>query len=370
MKFSIARDFLLKPLTLVAGAIERRQTLPILSNVLMEIKDNELILTGTDLEVELKGHASCESIESGGAITVPARKLLDICRALPEETLMEFSHDQQRLSLKCGRARFNIATLPAEDFPNIDESVAQIEFSMSARDLSRLLNQVHFSMALQDVRYFLNGVLLELNGQGMRVVATDGHRLAISQTIMLETALQSSNFIIPRKGVQEIMRLFPSDLEETLAISFSSHFLSIKSEHYSLISKLIDGRYPNYDKVIPKQNNSYLLVSKDNLLQALNCAAIFTNDKYKGVKIQVRPQLIQVLTKSPEHEEAADQEIGLIEHQGGELDIVFNVSYLLDALGAIESENVRFNYSNPEAGAILENAEDVGARYIVMPMLL
>lgn len=370
MKFTISREALLKPLMLVAGAVEKRHTLPILSHILITLENQKCVLTGTDLEVELTGSLTLEHPAENGSITVPARKLLDICRALPGNDDIEFSHENQRLTLRCGRARFNLSTLPANEFPHVETSLPEQEICINTTEFQTLFKQTHFAMALQDVRYFLNGALLEASAEGMKVVATDGHRLAISQVLPIapNAVAQSSQSIIPRKGVMEILRLF-QDADETLTLHFGNHFLKVTSNEYTLVTKLIDGRYPDYRKVIPRPSAKFLIAEKEQFLQALNCIAVVTTEKYRGVRVQIRPQALKMITKNPEQEEA-EQEITLLEQTADELDIGFNVSYLLDALNAIDSSQIKMTFSDSDSGIILESAEGKGGRYIVMPMRL
>ncbi len=368
MKFTVLREALLKPLTLVAGAVEKRHTLPILSHILITLENQKCTLTGTDLEVELTGSLTLEQTAQDGSMTVPARKLLDICRALPEGGNIEFIHENQRLTIKSGRTKFNLATLPAAEFPHVETTLPEQEICINSIEFQTLFKQTHFAMASQDVRYFLNGALLEMGGDGMKVIATDGHRLAISQTLQTNSLLSATQAIIPRKGVMEMLRLFQAE-DETLSVYFGHHFLKITSGEATFITKLIDGRYPDYRKVIPRPSEKFLLVEKTLFQQALGCIAIVTTDKYRGVRVQIRPNLLRLLTRNPEQEEA-EQEISLHEQTADELDIGFNVTYLQDALNAIESEQIKLTFSDADSGVVLESAEGKGGRYVVMPMRL
>lgn len=367
MQFTVSREALLGPLTLVAGAVEKRSTLPILSNILISIENQRCTLTGTDTEVELIGSLSLEHAAINGQMTVPARKLVDICRSLPEKAEIQFSHENQRLTIKSGRARFNLATLPAQDFPHIETQVPDQEICVSNAQFQNLLKKTYFAMAVEDVRYFLNGALLDINEGEIKVVATDGHRLALSPVLKTESAA-STQVIIPRKTVQEMMRLFQKE-DETLTLYIGNHYLKMTTGDATLVSKLIDARYPDYRKVIPRPSDKYLLIDKDQFQQALTSIAVVTSEKQRGVRVQIRPQILKLLARNTEQEEA-EQELNVFEQTGEELDIGFNVNYLLDALNAIDDLQVKMTFSDSNNGVILENPEAKGGRYVVMPMRL
>ncbi|MBI5448189.1 MAG: DNA polymerase III subunit beta [Gammaproteobacteria bacterium] len=373
MKFIVSREALLKPLALVAGVAEKRHTLPILSQILITLKNQTCILTGTDSEVELTARLALEHATEDGCFTAPARKLLDICRALPEGNDIEFTHENQRLTVKSGKARFNLSTLPAHEFPHIETTEADQQIQVNAAQLQALFKQTHFAMALQDVRYFLNGALFELSQSGeIKVVATDGHRLALSQhlstTSNLSEGTPSIQSIIPRKAVMEILRLFQEG-DETLTLHLAKQFFKITSADYTLITKLIDGRYPDYRKVIPRPSEKFLTTDREQLQQALNCIAVVTSEKYRGARVQICPQTLKLVTKNPEQEEA-EQEVAIHEQTADNLEIGFNVSYLLEALNAIDHTHVKITFSDADNGIILESTEGKGGRYVVMPMRL
>lgn len=367
MQFTILREALLTPLSLVAGAVEKRSTLPILSNVLIQVADQRCTLTGTDTEVELIGRVSLEHAAIPGQITVPARKLLDICRALPDGAEIEFSHENQRLTIKSGRARFNLATLAAEDFPHIETQVPDQELCINNTQFQSLLKKTYFAMAVEDVRYFLNGALLDIHEGEIKLVATDGHRLALSPLLSVNTPL-NMQAIIPRKTIHEMMRLFQKE-DETLLLYLGTHYLKLTAGEATIVSKLIDGRYPDYRKVIPKPSEKFLIIDKDAFKQALICIAVVTNEKQRGVRIQIRPQVLKIQARNTEQEDA-EQELAVFEQTGDNLDIGFNVNYLLDALNAIDDSHVKMTFSDSNNGIILENPEGKSGRYIVMPMRL
>src|SRR5210317_1921941 len=334
MKFTAAREALLKPLQAVIGVVERRQTMPILSNVLLIARDGQLSVTATDLEVELVAQADVDT-ESGGEVTVSGRKLLDICRALPEGTEIEVSASGEKLGVKGGRSRFNLATLPAAEFPVVEDIKAGQSISVSQEALARLIEKTHFSMAQQDVRYYLNGMLLETGNGRLKAVATDGHRLALCQA-EIDGGVDEQQVIVPRKGVLELQRLMSGDGD--LNIELGTNHIRIQLEGIRFTSKLIDGRFPEYDRVIPQDTSNALNVGRGTFRGALQRTAILSNEKYRGIRLVIRDGGMILQAHNPEQEEA-EEEIE-IEYSGDEIEIGFNVNYLLDALGAVESEEV------------------------------
>jgi DNA polymerase-3 subunit beta len=274
MKFSASREAILEPLQAVIGVVERRQTMPILSNVLLALAAKKLSVTATDLEVELVAESDVAA-ESGGEVTVPGRKLHDICRALPEGSKVDVSVSAERLSLKAGRSRFTLSTLKAGDFPTIDDIAAQYSFVVPQTDLHKLLTRTQFSMAQQDVRYYLNGLLLETTGKTLRAVATDGHRLALAEIELGSRVTKEGQVIVPRKGVLELNRLLAT--EGDLNVSLGANHIRVEKTGLKLTSKLIDGRFPEYQRVIPKDPTSTLKADRDALRDALQRTAILSN---------------------------------------------------------------------------------------------
>lgn len=368
MKFVISRESLLKPLNLVAGVVERRQTLPILSNVLLSLDGNRLSITGTDLEVELVGRVELEQApESGGDITVPARKLVDICKSLPESSDIEFSVEDQRLIIRSGRSRFSLSTLNANDFPNVEESPGAQEFVVKQGDLKRLIDRTSFAMAQQDVRYYLNGMLWEVQPGQLRVVATDGHRLAVC-TLQAEINVNDkAQVILPRKGVIELARLLFDENEDVQVVIGSNHIRATTPE-FTFTSKLVDGKFPDYERVLPKNSNKSVFGSRDELRQAFSRAAILSNEKYRGVRLILTDANLQIMANNPEQEEA--EEAVSVEYQGESLEIGFNVSYLLDVLSVLSGSSVKMSLSDANSSALLEEAEESDSMYVVMPMRL
>ena len=370
MKFSIARDALIKPLNLVAGVVERRQTLPILSNVLLALEDKTLSLTGTDLEVELIGRVELEAAGVDGEVTVPARKLVDICKSLPEGSNIEFSLEEGKATVKAGRSRFTLSTLPAADFPAVEGGAGSVALSLDQSLVKQLIDSTAFAMAQQDVRYYLNGLYLEIMGGRLRVVATDGHRLALATgPILVEAA--DTGVIIPRKGVLELSRLLDGSVPLELAIG--TNHIRATNEQFTFTSKLVDGKFPDYERVIPKNADKSVIGERGELKQAFTRTAILSNEKYRGVRLKLSDNNLDITANNPEQEQA--EEVVGVQYSGAELEIGFNVSYLLDVLSVLEQPQVRLSLSDEASSALLENAEapsegEPERLYVVMPMRL
>jgi DNA polymerase-3 subunit beta len=364
MKFSAAREALLKPLQAVIGVVERRQTMPILSNVLLVVKDGQLSVSATDLEVELVAQAEVDT-DSGGEITVSGRKLLDICRALPEGTDIQVSASGEKLSIRGGRSRFNLATLPAAEFPIVEDIKAGQAISVSQESLGRLIEKTHFSMAQQDVRYYLNGMLLE-TGQGrLRAVATDGHRLALCQ-VAVEGKSDDQQVIVPRKGVLELQRLMNGEGDVELEIG--ANHIRIQLDGIRFTSKLIDGRFPEYERVIPKESSNELKADRGMFRGALQRTAILSNEKYRGIRLVIRDSGVVLQAHNPEQEEA-EEELE-VEYSGEDIEIGFNVNYLLDALGAVDGEDVRLSVQDSNSSCLIREPGNEDSTFVVMPMRL
>lgn len=367
MKFTTSRAALLKPLQAVIGVVERRQTMPVLANVLLVVRGKDLALTATDLEVELVAHAPVDKVDQAGEITLPGRKLLDICRALPEESTVQLTLDADRLVLKSGRSRFVLSTLPAADFPVVDDVDAVHTLRTTQADLRNLLAKTHFAMAQQDVRYYLNGLLLETGKKTVRAVATDGHRLALCELAVPDPKAQPHQVIIPRKGVQELQRLLTGEGEAVLVIGRNHVRATIDDIRFT--SKLIDGKFPDYERVIPKPKENTLKASRELLRQALQRAAILSNEKYRGIRLELGDSMLRLQANNPDQEEARD-EIE-VEYSGQPMEIGFNVNYLLDALAAVESDQVELGFVDPNSSCLITAVGNTGgSRYVVMPMRL
>jgi len=365
MKLSAARDVLLKPLQAVIGVVERRQTMPILSNVLLVARDGQLAVTATDLEVELVAQADVD-VEDGGEITVSGRKLLDICRALPDGATIAVSVSGEKLHVRSGRSKFALATLPAAEFPSVEDIKASQTIRVEQSVLGRLLEKTHFSMAQQDVRYYLNGMLLETGGKHLRTVATDGHRLALSQDDLDGGKLESQQVIVPRKGVLELQRLLSG--EGAVDIVLGANHVRIQLDGIRFTSKLIDGRFPEYDRVIPKDSSNELRADRDVLKGALQRTAILSNEKYRGIRLVIRDNSVVLQAHNPEQEEA-EEELE-VRYKGEDIEIGFNVNYLLDAIGAVDGEEVAFSVVDSNSSCLIREPGNDDCKFVVMPMRL
>jgi DNA polymerase-3 subunit beta len=365
MKLTATREDVLAPLQSVIGVVERRQTMPVLANVLLAAKDNRLSITGTDLEVELVA-TSVVSVQQAGDITVPGRKLLDIFKSLPEKTSVTLSTEGERVSIRAGRSRFTLSSLPAAEFPLVEEINAQQTLSVPQGEFRRLIDKTHFSMAQQDVRYYLNGLLLETDGKVLRAVATDGHRLALCEMELAGKAKTTHQVIIPRKGVLELQRILATDGNIELAVGTNHVRAQIGDIRFT--SKLIDGRFPEYGRVIPASPPRKVEADRESLRQALQRTAILSNEKYRGIRLTARPDLLTLQAHNPEQEEAEDQVE--VSYKGEEVEIGFNVNYLLDALGAIEGDKVEIGLTDSNSSCLINAPGTVHTRYVVMPMRL
>ena len=367
MKFSIQREQMLKPLQLVTGVVERRQTLPVLANLLIRAEGDRLEITGTDLEVQLV--ATCEAaVEQAGEATLPARKLADIWRSLAEGAEVKIAVEGDRAIVRSGRSRFSLATLPAADFPKVEGGDADVSIDIGQGELGSLIDQVAFAMAQQDVRYFLNGMLLEVTDGHLRTVATDGHRLAMSTHECSNPGVAKRvQAIVPRKGVLEMGRLLDGE-NETASLQLGSNHLVVQSGDFTLTSKLVDGQFPDYEKVVPADGSRYMVADRDTLRQAFQRASILSNEKYRGVRMILAGEQLTIQANNPEQEEA--EEIVPVEFNGEELEIGFNVSYLLDVLGVLQTDSVRLSVSDANSSALIEGIGHDSAVYVVMPMRL
>jgi DNA polymerase-3 subunit beta len=367
MKFTISRDALLKPLNLVAGVVERRQTLPILANVLLVLDGDHLSLTGTDLEVELVGRVQLPGAGDSGEVTVPARKLVDICKSLPEGADIDFTVQENKVTVKSGRSRFTLSTLPAREFPNVEDSMGTHQFTVKQGQLKRLVDRTSFAMAQQDVRYYLNGMLWEIRDKHLRVVATDGHRLAMCTLSGQIDASDDTQVILPRKGVLELARLLLED-DADIAIVIGSNHIRATTQHFTFTSKLVDGKFPDYQRVLPRTPDKIVLGSRTDLRQAFTRTAILSNEKYRGVRLKLTSNTLDIVANNPEQEEA--EEAVAVEYEGDSLEVGFNVSYLLDVLGVLSGEQVKLSLSDPNSSALLEESDADDSLYVVMPMRL
>ena len=367
MKFTADREALLRPLQLVTGVVERRQTLPVLANLLVVAEQGTLSITGTDLEVELVAVESAVAIEQEGRATIPARKLTDIWRSLPEGAEVSVHVDGDRAIVRSGRSRFSLATLPAADFPKVAGEPGDLELHLSQGDMQHLLDQVSFSMAQQDVRYFLNGMLLEVTSEYTRTVATDGHRLASCTVDVGAPGAERRQAIVPRKGVLELGRLL-ADGDEDITLHVGANHIRVTRGTYTLTSKLVDGKFPDYEKVIPKDANRTIIGDRETLKQAFHRASILSNEKYRGVRLIIEGDQLTIQANNPEQEEA--EEVVAIAYEGERMEIGFNVSYLQDVLNVLDTDEVRLSVSDANSSALIEGPGKEDAVFVVMPMRL
>jgi DNA polymerase-3 subunit beta len=366
MKFTINRENLLKPLQMVSGAVERRHTLPILANVLLEVKNGTLALIGTDLEVELVSSYILEGDIEEGSVTVPAKKLLDICRGLSEGAEIKLAQDGEKVIVRSGRSRYTLSSLPASDFPNLEDWQGEVQFTIAQTALKELIDSTHFAMANQDVRYYLNGMLFETDENILRSVATDGHRLALCTKTLDDVNLANKQVIVPRKGVLEIQRLLEDEGQVTIQIG--TNHIRLQGVTFTMTSKLVDGRFPDYRRVLPKDGDKFVKAPREVLKNAFSRAAILSNEKFRGVRINLSMNELKITATNPEQEEA--EEIVDIDYNAGDLEIGFNVSYLLDVFNTIESEEVTISLVDNNSSALISDDSDTNALYVVMPMRL
>ena len=371
MRFSIQRENLLNPLQLIIGVVERRQTKPILSNILIKVSEDTLWLTSTDCEIEIIGNTNLDiDVVEPGTTTVPARKFADICRALPNESNIEFQFDaeNQKAVIRSGKSRFSLKTLPSDEFPNIENIEPIYRFTVKQEQLKTHIEQTHFAMAQQDVRYYLNGLLLALDNNILKTVATDGHRLAYYESQITKNISDSVQVIIPRKGVIELSKLIDSP-DKDVDIEISQNHIRMIFPNTVFTSKLIDGRFPEYQKVIPETSNKVVIANTDWLKQSLSRASILSNEKYRGILLKISSGLLQAQAHNPEME-TAEEEIE-IQYEGDEFEVGFNVNYVLDALGAIKTNTVNLHFGTTNNSCLITPTDDsTQCKYVVMPMRL
>ncbi len=374
MQFAIARETFLQLLRMVSGAVERRgQHNPILSNALLRVSDNTLYVTATDQDVELRAQAALESVQQAGAITVPFRKLHDICKALPENTEILFAcqdaNQEKRVVIKSGRSRFVLATLPAAQFPdvqNIARNDVVCAFTVQKSQFRWLVARTAFAMAEQDVRYFLNGMLLEVKQDKLYSVAADGHRLAMNYINLPEQGLPAVRIIVPRKGILEIMRIVDED-DADLQITISSSHVQAYSNGVTVTSKLLDGKFPDYDRVIPRDGDKVVVAKREILKETFYRASALFSEKFRGVHLRMSPERLLVLASNPEHDEV--EEDVEVEYQGQEIEVGFNVRYLIDFLSVAQAEFVRLTFSEANKSTLIEEVgEGANGAYVLMPI--
>ncbi|HEY8605952.1 MAG TPA: DNA polymerase III subunit beta [Noviherbaspirillum sp.] len=359
------RDTLLRPLQIVSGIVERRHTLPILANILIRKDGEKVSFLSTDIEVQITTHANVGSGGEVGATTVAARKLLDILRALPDSGDVSLSLANKRMTVQSGKSRFALQTLAAEEFPTVAQAEHyNAKVTLPQKTLKHLFNMVHFAMAQQDIRYYLNGLLLVVDGKNVIAVATDGHRLAFCQ-VETEQDFQRQEVIIPRKTILELQRLL-EDLDNPVDLEIANNQVKLSFADIELISKLVEGKFPDYTRVIPKGYKNNFTIDRQTLLHALQRAAIMTSDKFKGVRCIIAPGSLKISSTNADQEEAVEELE--IDYGGDAVDIGFNVTYLLDVLNNLKSDNVNIALGDANSSALITVPENTDFKYVVMPM--
>ncbi|MFN4324339.1 MAG: DNA polymerase III subunit beta [Azonexus sp.] len=359
------RDTLLAPLQSVSGIVERRHTLPILSNVLLEKRGGRLTLLATDIEIQITTTTEGAGGEGDGAVTVGARKLQEILRSLPDTTEVSLVLEDKRLQVRAGKSRFSLQTLPADDFPRMTISEGETrQFAISQKAFRQLLGKTQYAMAAQDVRYYLNGLLLLVDGKELRAVATDGHRLAFA-SVGIEAELPRQEMILPRKTVLELNRLLV-DTDDALNVTLTANQVRFAFGNIVLVSKLIDGKFPDYERVVPASLRNHMKVGRQTLMQAMQRAAILTNEKFRGVRVVLGENSLKLIAANAEQEEA--QEEIEVEYAGEAIDVGFNVGYLLDVLNNVQADEIQWSFNDANSSALITLPGNECFKYVVMPM--
>ncbi len=367
MQFTVSQETIVRPLQLVCSIVERRATLPILSTILLRTHGKQLTMTSTDMELEMIATLPV-AVEQEGQTTVSARKFLDICRALPANATISFQAQDSKALVKAGKSRFSLSTLPSEDFPDSEGANYIDEISLPQSALKSLLDETSFAMASQDVRYYLNGLLLEREEATLRAVATDGHRLALGSLTTANTVAEKNSIIVPRKAILELGRLL-SDSDDNVTIAFSNQQIKVELPDLHFTSKLIDGQFPNYQRVLPLGGDKEVIAERDQLKQALSRAAILSSDKHRSVRINLETDLFKATVVNQE-QESAEEEIS-VDYKGSPLEIAFNNAYLLDLLIAMPDEKVKMMFSDDNSSVLITPFDEkLDRQYVVMPMRL
>ena len=366
MRFALQREVLLKPLQQVVNVVERRQTMPVLANLLVQVEDGRLSLTASDLEVELIAQLDVGGAESG-ATTIPARKWFDIVRALPDGSEIKVSQGAERVTVSAGRSRFVLSSLPASDFPSADELEVVERVRLPESVLKELIERTAFAMAQQDVRFYLNGLLFDLRETDLRCVATDGHRLASCEASVPTGSKTRRQIIVPRKGVLELQRLLEGS-DSMIELEIGRSHIRARRSDVTFTSKLIDGRFPDYEAVIPIGADRHVTVDREVLRAALQRAAILSNEKFRGVKLEVSPNQLRIVAHNPEQEEAVEEIEAETAVDG--LGIGFNVGYLLEAISSLRGEKVMLQLRDSNSSALVREVDSETCRHVVMPLRL
>ncbi|MGI0015240.1 MAG: DNA polymerase III subunit beta [Nitrososphaera sp.] len=364
MKLLIERERLLAPLQNLSGILDRNQSTPILGHVLVSAREDSVSCSATDMEVEL-----VVVIEQGasepGEITLPGRKLLDICRALPSASRIEISCQGSQAVIRSDRSRFTLQTLPADEFPSFTAFSPRVTLDIASRQLRGLLEETHFAMAQQDVRYYLNGLLLEIGAGRIRAVGTDGHRLALKDIPASPAVVESMQIIVPRKAVIELLKVLDGDNGEVKLLISDNRF-QVQGVNGTFTSNLIDGRYPDYERVLPENTNKIVIADRELLRQGLARSAILCTDRFKGVRISLDRNTLRSSGQNAEREES--EELIEVSYNDELLEAGFNINYLIDALGAIKTSQVRLEFKDAGSSCVIKPDGDSTNVYVVMPM--
>jgi DNA polymerase-3 subunit beta len=364
MNIKIDRELLLTPLGNVSGIVEKRHALPILSNLLLEGGQGKLKFTATDLEMQISTHIKTELSEDF-QITVSAKKLFDITRALPESSKIDIQIEENKVMVKAKKSRFNLQTLPPQDYPVMKKEENDTnELKTTQKEFRALLKQVDFAMAQQDIRYYLNGLLLEVKGQSINIVGTDGHRLSFT-SLELKSPVKPTQVIVPRKTIVELVKLL-NDTDDPLGISFSNNQVNFKFNDIDLITKIIDGKFPDYSRVIPEGHTNIFNIERSLLLDSMLRASILSNDKYRGIRMVVEENTLKLVSNNSEQEQA-EEELE-IDYRGEKIDIGFNVTYLIDVLTNIQSDQLSIAFSDSSSSCLVTVPNNEKYKYVVMPM--
>jgi DNA polymerase-3 subunit beta len=367
MDIIVQRESLLRPLQAVSGVVEKKQTLPILSNVLLKIKNNQLLLIGTDLEIELIGFVPLQSMQTDGTTTVSARKLCDICRTLPEGVDIRLSVEKDNLVIRAGESSFRLNTLAPEEFPNLDECEYHVQFTLKENELKDLFTKTYFAMGQQDVRHYLNGAFLDIGGHSIKCVAADGHRLAMTSTYNDSIGGAAAKVILPRKSVLELIRLLTGEADQDAEISIGEGRFRVVTKDYIFTTKLINAQYPDYNRLIPA-GTTVAVAERDAIKQALTRTAILSNEKFRGVRFQLESNMLRITANNSDQEHA--EEAMPLTFNGNSMEIGFNVAYLLDVVSSISSKFIHCAFTDPNNGVLIKPEDDENSIYVVMPMRL
>ena len=367
MDFYITKEEVVKSLNLTLGVVEKRQTLPILSNVLFEVDESSLKLTATDLESEISTTSTISNYKSGGKTTAPARKLSDLCRLLPDMTEIHFFLDGDNLKIETDSGKYNLSTLPSEDFPVFELEDIQSQINISSQNLKTLILKTAFAMGNQDWRHYLNGLFLLIDDKTITTVATDAHRLAMASSLLNEAISDSTNGIVPRKSINEIGKLV-GDGSENALINLGQTSIAVNISGTTFVSKLIEGKFPDYEQVIPSGESSLLIVDRKKLSESLGRVSVLSSEKYKGIRIITNKNSLNISANNPEKEQG--EENLTCEYEGEEVDIAFNVNYLQEILSTLDSEKIEINFFGSDKSCLITDPNSDNLKYVVMPLLI